>query len=256
MYLSMLIRAYSPNQYERLIEQRLRVFLAFLGMLIGVTAIVFSIVVVALTIGYVGGLPEILAPVHELRLSGNVTADAPVVLLERPTVVLDMTVNGTETAAARDPDLIFTQGGVVYPRYVYGGASFIAWSEMTDLKQQSPLRDRLLGGIVLFLAPSLVFWGLVYHLGRVLLIALVLWAFGYWVPRAFRHRIGGLTSCKLLILTLPSVLIFGVGLSPLAPGPLFWWGLILTIMLYTLGVLMLSERITADWMERRRDRKA
>lgn len=249
-YLSMLVRSYIPNQYAKLLEGRLRTFLAFFGIVLGTTALIFSIISLALTVRYIAGIPETLAPVHELRFSGSVVADAPVVLLDRPHVVLDATVNGSDSAVSPRPDLLFTMGGVVYPRYLYAGESFIAWSDLNDLKRESALRDRLLGGILLFLAPSIIFWGLVYFLGRILLISLLLLLLGYWIPRLFKSRIGGKENLKLLLLTLPSALLLGVGFAPLAPRPLFWWGLGLTVGLYALGVAMISERDATDWTKR------
>lgn len=249
-YLSMLVRSYTPNQYGKLLEGRLRTFLAFFGVMLAVTALLFSILTLAMTVKYIAGLPDTLAPVHELRFSGTVVADAPVHLLDRPSVILDATVNGTESAVSPRPDLLFTMGGVTYPRYLYAGESFIAWSDLNDLKQESALRDRLLGGILLFLAPSIIFWGLVYFLGRILLLSLLLLILGYWLPRIFKSRIGGKENMKLLLLTLPSALLVGVGFAPLAPRLLFWWGVGLTIVFYALGVAMMSERVTSDWTKR------
>jgi len=254
-YLGMLIHSYNPNQYGKLLEGRLHTFFAFLGILLGVTAIIFSVLVLAFTVRYIGELPNLLAPVHELRVSGEVVADAPVVLIDRPSIILDATTNGSESTAASHPDILLTRGGIVYPQYIYAGSEFIAWNEVTDLKRASPLRDRLLGGMVLFLAPSLIFWGLAYLLGKIFLISLLLLALGYWVPRAFKHRVTLKECVKLLILTLPSALLLGIGLSPLAPGILFWWGLGLTVVLFTVGVVLMSERVTADWTQRRKERQ-
>ncbi len=253
-YLSMLVRSYNPNQYEKLLEGRLHTFFGFLGILLGITALIFSVLVLAFTVRYIGEMPTLLAPVQELRISGEVVADAPVVLIDRPSIVLDATTNGSETTATAHPDILLTSGGIVYPQYIYAGSEFIAWSDVTDLKRESPLRDRLLAGMVLFLAPSLIFWGLAYLLGKVFLISLLLLALGYWVPRAFKHRITFKELLKLLIIALPSVLILGIGLSPLAPGILFWWGVGLSVLMFTIGVTLMSERLSTEWTKRGKER--
>ena len=44
-------------------------------------------------------------------------------------------------------------------------------------------------------------------------------------------------------------------LAPLAPRPLFWWGVGLTVALFALGVAMVSDRKTPDWANERKERK-
>lgn len=250
-YLQLFVRSYNPNQYEGLMQTRFRDLLAFLGITLAIGMLLFTLLFLPVSYQYINRLPVTLDQVERFEVSGVVEAPHPVVLLEEPSIVLDVGGNSTD---ARDHDFILTGTGITYPKYFFFGDEFVEWADLRNLKNPTPTRDRLLAGIVIFLLPSIIFWFLAYSVVLISFIFLFLVLIGYFAPRPFKHRIELAEVLKVAVLSMPSVIIIGIGLYPLAPGLLFWWGFGLTIAIFAVGVFLISERRT-DMREHRRSRQ-
>jgi hypothetical protein len=240
-YLSMLVQSYNPDTYVTLVEHSWRRFATFFFATLSLAFLIFTLVFIPATLRYIDALPQTLEQVQEFTISGSIEADHPITILQSPSVMLDL--NATEERS--DYDVLFTREGVRYPSFLFFGHSFVHWADVRDLKNPTPERDRLLFGFALFLLPSIIFWFALLTLIKLLGIVALLILLGYALPRAFSHRISWRETVKVAILSMPSVMLIGMGLSPLAPGKLIWWGLGITVVLFALGVFMLSERAHA-----------
>lgn len=235
-YLTMLVHSYNPDTYVRLMEKKWRTFVKFFLLTLGLALLLFVLTFIPMALQWIGHLPETLGEVDAFSVSGNISADHPVELIEVPHTVLDVSDTGA------DAKFLFTEEGVHYPTFFYFGESFVAWGELTDLKQQTESRDRMLVLIVLFLLPSILFWVSLWSILKLLLVFLLLVMSGFTFPRFLGYRLTFPETMKAAVLCMPSVMLFGVGLSPLAPRPLWWWGLALTAGLFCICVFLLSER--------------
>ena len=239
-YLGMLVHSYNPDRYVALMEESWRKYVKFFVLTTGITLVLFILTFLPLAFQYISILPETLQTVESFNLSASIEADHPVVILGRPEIVLDM------NATSYGQDILFTREGMYYPAYVLFGEGFVPWSDMSDLKRSTPERDRLLLGILLFILPSIIFWFAFVSILKLFLAFLGLLILGYYGPRFLGRRMRFSETVKLAILALPSVMFIGVGLSPLAPTPLFWWGLCLTLVLFVIGIALLSERVAHE----------
>jgi hypothetical protein len=233
-YLMTLVKAYNPNQYEKLIERPLREHLRFLLATFFLCMLIFTILFIPITFNYIRAIPAMTAEMQTLELDASVAADHRVTLLPRPNIVLDLTTNATERD---DEDLLITQDALIYPRYLLFGDRSLIWGEVRDLKTDSPSRD-------LFLIPSVLFWFFLYELLILFIIFWLLVLLGYCLPRLAHHRITFRETIKIAILAMPSVMIMGLGLFPIAP--LFWWGVLLTAIVYALGIALHAELAVDD----------
>lgn len=239
-YISQLVQSYNPNQYEKMMEEPFGNLLRFLLITTIIGLFMFTIFLLPAAYRYIGELPVTLDQVEKFEIDGTVVASQPVNLLAEPSVVLD--IQGSVSPS--DYDFVFTSQGMTYPKYLFFGSEYIAWEDLRDLKKPTPIRDRALTGIVIFLIPSLLFWFLVYTILELILIFIILLVLGYIIPRALKHEIRFSEVLRVGILSLPSVIIIGIGLYPLAPGPLFWWGFLLTAIVFGIGIFCIAERQT------------
>jgi hypothetical protein len=233
-YLWMFVKSYNPNQYARLLEHSLRHFFSFVGLIILSCLFLFSLLMVPITYNYIDSIPARTANIERLTLDAEAVAAEPVTLLERPQIVLHLDANQT-----RSGDITLSNDGILYPKYLFFGTQQLAWSEVKDLKQPTQGRDRMITAAIVFLLPSIIFWFFLYSLLKTTIIVALLLLLGYSLPRIFKHKISGKDTFKLVLLTLPSLLIMDLALYPLAP--LFWWGLLLTAVLFFVGVAIVSE---------------
>lgn len=242
-YLLMLIHSLNPNMYDKLTQHSVRELLWFFAKTLLLGMVLFLVTFIPIAFVFINQLPERLDEVERFEMQGTVQAGRPIMLASYPGIVLH--ANATrEQALEEEAEIVLTDQGVVYPEYLFFGAEYVPWSELSDLKQATPERDRLLAGIIVFLLPSIIFW---YFLVRVLQVALVmlfLVLFGYWAPRVFRHRIRLKELAKVVVLAMSPMILISMGLAPLAPRPLFWWGFFLTLGIFILVLAMLSERVT------------
>lgn len=239
-YILQLVQSYNPNQYENMIEMPFGKLVRFLLITTCIGLLMFTLFLVPAAYQYIGELPVTLDKVEQFEIDGTVVATQPVELLSEPSVVLDIQGN----ISSSEYDFIFTSQGLTYPKYLFFGSEYVKWEDLRDLKKPTPIRDRALAGIVIFLIPSLLFWFLVYTILELVLIFVLLLVLGYIIPRAFHHEIRFNEVVRVGILSLPSVIIIGIGLYPLAPGPLFWWGFLLTAIVFGIGIFCIAERRT------------
>lgn len=234
-YLSLLVRSYNPNNYVKLVEIRMREILRFLfisllsGLGIFILAFIFS------SMNYVADLPEKLDSIDKFEVTGSLESNETVLLVEDPEIVVDLHGNSSEG------DVVISKHGILYPAHVLFGKTFAPWSELNDFKRQTEERDLLLRGVVIFLLPSLLFWFFIMSLAKLVLLFCVILLAGYYLPRMFKHRIAFREVFKTAILAMPSAILFGVGLNPVG-RELFWWGALLTVLLYGTCIILLSER--------------
>jgi hypothetical protein len=233
-YLWTLVKAYNPNQYERLLERPGRDLLAFFLLTLSLGILVFLCVLIPMTLNYTATLGERLGPLTQFRLDANVTADGLVVVLDHPAVVIDLNANTTPPQT-----ITLTDDGILYPAFFLFGNAELPWDEFHDLKAQSRSGNRLLSAIILFMLPSIAFWFILLSLAKIFIVALLLVLLGYIVPKVFGYSITLLDTLKVCALALPSIFILDLGLYPVAP--LFWWGFALTIIYFIIGVAIVSE---------------
>lgn len=177
---------------------------------------------------------------QEFKLSGSIASDHPVQMLDYPAVVIEPNSTATTSTAG----VLLTDQGIVYPRYVLFGSTYADWSQISDFKKQTSERDGLLFALVLFLLPSILFWFALSSLLKLFLAFIVLITLGYFLPRMVKHRISFVETIKCAVLAIPGVTIIGVGLSPIAPGPMFWWGFLVSAVVFIIAIALLSERST------------
>jgi len=238
-YVGKLVKSYNPNNYEKMLHGRMRALLGFLCTTIVIGLVLFVVFFAIAAIQYVSYLPSTIDQIEELSLGGTVQVSHPVVLMHHPSVVLDMAHNGTSSEHV----VLLSQQGVVYPKYLFTfGDAFVSWDDLTNIKVENKIRNRIILWTILFLMPSIVFWFTIVSLVKITLLLALLAVLGFIVPKLFKHSLGFTDALKIAILALPSFVIFGVGLYPLAPVAMSWWGAILTLVIFTLGVAVVSKR--------------
>jgi hypothetical protein len=233
-YAMMLIKAYNPNQYSKLVERPARDFVAFFFLSIAFSLVLFTIFVIPLTFSYIQDLPQTAEQVEQLQLSAEVKASHPVTLLSRPSIILALDANET-----RQGTITLSDTGLAYPKYLFFGNGLIQWEDIHDLKNQNSTRDHVLAALVLFLLPSIIFWFFWYSMVKLGLIFLSLLVLGYFIPHLFKYHVPFSEVVKTAVLAIPSLLVMDLALFPLAP--LFWWGLLLTVIFFIIGIALLSE---------------
>jgi hypothetical protein len=243
-YLGMLVETYNPNKYAKLVERPMREFISFLIMTVLVALFLFCFFIIPVTYHYANTIPERMENVQQLVLSAEVNATGPTVLVAQPHITMDLEANTT-----RSGFLTLTRQGILYPKYLFFGTSAFPWSNVQDLKQQTAERDRLITGIIIFLLPSLLFWFFLFSFFLCALLFLSLVVLGYFVPRIFKHKLTFFEAVKVAIISMPSILLFGLGLYPLAVLTVLWIATLLTIILCGIGVAIVSE---LDMPEERR----
>ncbi len=237
-YLGMLVHSYNPDRYVGMMEYPWRRFAKFFLATLAIALLLFVATFLPLAMRYIGTMPQTLQEVDRFQISSDIEAARPVELLAHPSVVLDLTGNATREGRT----ILITHDGISYPSYGLFGTTFVNWSQVNDLKTPTPERDKFLYGALIFLLPSIIFWCALASVRKLLLASVALMIVAYFLPRLFRHRISLSETVKSVTLAMPSVMLIGVGLSPLAPGPMFWWGLLLTVGVLAIAVVLLSER--------------
>jgi hypothetical protein len=175
--------------------------------------------------------------VEQLVLRAEVNASAPVDLLTHPHVVLDTAANGTRSGI-----ITLSNEGILYPKYLFFGTATMSWDDLQDLKQQTAQRDRFLTAAVIFLLPSILFWFFLLSLFLIGMLFCVLTLGAYCIPRMFKHRITFMEAVKVSIISIPSMLLFGLGLYPLGVVTVLLAALLLTLVAYGIGIAIISER--------------
>jgi hypothetical protein len=235
-YLLWLVKACNPNQYEKLLEHRQREFLQFFLYTLVLSVFVFTIISIPLGLSAISDLEARASRIDKLELSADVQAAEPITLTDRPQIVLDLSENAT-----RSGTITLTNEGLLYPKYFLFGTETVRWSDIRDLRQNTPSRDSALFIAVLFLLPSIIFWGFLVSFGFILLLFLILAIAGWAAPRALNHHIAFGDVMKLVVITLPAALLLSLALLPLGATILFWGGILFSVILFIIGIAMLSE---------------
>ncbi|MBR9700608.1 DUF1189 family protein [Candidatus Woesearchaeota archaeon] len=237
-YLSMFVSSYNPNNYERMIHERHREFVKFFIKTLGIGMVIFLFTFMAVTMNYIGNIPQKLDTVERFEFGGVIKTNQSVMIVADPDIVLDLEKNDSETSH----EVVITKHGVIYPKYLFFGKTLVPWSDLKNLKQQTPARDHMLYGIVLFLLPSILVWFFVLSIVKIFLLLGFMLLAGYYLPRIFSYRILFTHVTKIALLTMPSVVVIGMGFHPIG-SELFWWGAFLTLTFFTLGIALLSEKV-------------
>lgn len=228
------LKTLNPNTYQRLCEEfdvwdATKQFLCTFGLLFLVMLLLFvpSILV---------GAPKLSAAVESfdsLSVTGNVSASQPVVLLNDPLVVVNLSNNAT----LGKETLLFTNKDIEWKRFYFFGHSSQNWSVLTDAKTYSANEYTAL---LLFLAPSLAFWLGVLLLASDLVLILCLTLLAYLVPRLWGFRIGFADTLKVALFSSSIMLLIEMILLPF--DRLFWLPVLLFIVFLAVGVAIVGER--------------
>jgi hypothetical protein len=243
-FLAMLVQAFNPNQYGKLVDRPAKDFFFFTVWLISITAFIFTALIIPISLHYVASLEDRISAVQEFSINATVVSSSPIRLLEQPIITLDPQMNTT-----RSGDITLSNDGIIYPKYILFGTSTIPWSKVTNLKERTIERDLMLLAIGLFLLPSIIIWFLVLGVSVVLACAITSAIIGSFLPKLFSHSISFSESCKVAIAALPSSLILSVGLYPLAATPVLVVGVILSVAYFTIGIAAVSERVVPERRE-------
>jgi hypothetical protein len=237
----MLVKAFNPNQYPKLLEHSGKSFLKFLIYTVLLSLLLFIVVTVPTTYLYAQSIPENAGAMEKLTLSGEAEATGPVYLLKQPAVLIDLDANQT-----RHGVLTLSREGILYPKYLFFGTSFTSWSQLTDLKQETPEKRNVLRNLIIFLLPSIIFWFFLFSSLATAIGLFVLILLGYFLPKLFHHAMSFGEAVKIGLLALPSTLFFSIGFYALDVKSIFWVGIILTVVLFSVGVMVTSELIVPE----------
>jgi hypothetical protein len=240
-YLEMLVQAYNPNKYVKLTEQKAREHISFLVITVILALAVFTAIMVPFTLRYAKSIPDRTKDIEQFQLDAHVNATRAVTLTDHPEVVLDLDANSSRTGT-----FTLTRSNILYPKYLFFGTGSMPWNDVRNLKQASAARDTMIASMVIFLLPSIIFWVFATGLFLCIILFVLLLLYGHFVPKLFRHRLTVAENWRLATITMPSVLIFSLALYPLGAIALVWGGLILTIVMFSIGVAVLSEMNVAE----------
>jgi len=187
---------------------------------------------------WIGNLPTTMEEVESFSLDATISASHPVTILSSPDVVLDLNHTGKSAH-----DYVLSGEGVYYPRFFFFGNKYVAWDDLRNIKQPTETRDRFLFGVLLFMLPSIIFWVGLWSILKLFLVFVFLIMIGYTMPRFVSHRMSFSETVKAATLAMPSVMFIGVGLAPILPQALWWWGFFLTLGVFAVSIFILSERV-------------
>ncbi len=221
----------NPDQYEGLcrdltLRQTWSQFLFTFGLLF-LVAILLSIPAAFLEVPKLQGR---LSSFDTLELGGNYSSTQPITLLAHPHIIADL---------RDEPDL--SSGSVILTRQGITGRWLFSplsgtWEERRDLAGAS---RGLLLSLLLFLAPSILFWlGLVTLLGT-LAFVLLFGFLGGVVPRVWRHLLPFSTALKVSLFSSTPLLIAWL-LLPFRWG--WWLGPLLFLLFFAIGLALVGER--------------
>lgn len=233
-YIIMLVKAYNPNQYNKLVDRSMGDYASFLSITVLLAILLFIGALLPTAYMLSDTLDERLSGVDTLTIDGTVITDSPVTLLDHPLVRIDSAANTTPSRT-----ITIAGEGVIYRKYLFFGERMLRWDSFKDLSNPSDDAKRMMHTIAAFLLPSIVFWFTVFVLIEVLILYSIMVLLGVFIPKIVGFHAPAATVAKIGILSLPSILFIDLGLYPIAP--LFWWGFALTTVYFLIGVVMISE---------------
>jgi hypothetical protein len=235
-YLIMLVETYNPNKYAKTIERPAKQFVQFLLITTGIALLLFTLLIIPVAYHYASSIPERAAQMDTFVINAEVNASQPIEIISEPSIILDIDANGT-----RNGFITLSREGIIYPKYLFFGTEQLPWDQLRDVKQNTVERDRLLWGTIIFLLPSILFWFFFFSLLATAALFCLLALLGYALPRIFKYRMSATEAAKVAIIAMPSVLLFGLGLYPLGVGTLLWVSIGLSLVLFGIGVAVISE---------------
>lgn len=247
-YLIMLVKAYNPNQYNKLVDRSIGEYASFLSITVLLAILLFIGALLPSAYMLSDALDERLSSVDTLTIDGTVITDSPVTLLDHPLVRIDSAANTTPSRT-----ITIASEGVIYRKYLFFGERTLRWDSFKDLSNPSDDAKGMMHTIAAFLLPSIVFWFTVFVLIEVLVIYSIMIAIGVFAPRIIGFHAPASAVAKIGVLSLPSILFIDLGLYPIAP--LFWWGFALTAIYFLIGVVMISEPRGASHNKKRPSEK-
>ncbi len=230
-----LVFSFNPNSYSRLVTLPFREVLKFFFITLFWGTVIFTIVFLVMSVTYISDIPEKLENVEEFNLEGNLITDETITLIKEPSVAI--------APPETDPEhfITITKKGMWYPEWLLFGRQFVSWDDVKDIKQDSPERNEVLRGFLVFLLPSVIFWFVLIGLAKLAILFLVMLLVGYFLPQFMKQKVLFKQNLKAACFAMPSAIIIGMGLSPLG-FELFWWGAALSIIIFGLAIALLSER--------------
>ncbi|HIH24254.1 TPA: hypothetical protein HA251_04440 [Candidatus Woesearchaeota archaeon] len=233
-YLFMLVKAYNPNQYNKLVERSIGDYASFLSITVLLAILIFIGALLPSAYMLSDDLDERLSSVDTLTIDGTIATDSPVILLDHPLVRIDSAANTTPSRT-----ITIANDGLIYRKYLFFGERTLRWDSFKDLSNPSDDAKAMMHAIAAFLLPSIVFWFTVFVLIEVMIIYGIMVAVGTLAPKIVGFHAPASSVAKIGVLSLPSILFIDLGLYPIAP--LFWWGFALTTVYFLIGVVMISE---------------
>lgn len=241
-YLMTLVKSYNPNQYHNLVDKEGKEIFQFMLYTLGLSLVVFVLLIVPIAGFYVMTINERLEPIQKMNVAAEIQTTGPVTLLNHPHIVMDLDANATQPRT-----ITLTKDGLHYPTLYLFGDSTIPWSKILDLKNNAQTDAFLLAA---FLLPSIIFWVLAWFAIKTILIFFILITLAILIPKIFGYTLEKGEAIKIAIFSSPSLFLFDFALEPIAP--LFWWGLLLSAIYFWIAVLLAIEPMKKEHIKQDR----
>jgi hypothetical protein len=241
MVLRYLFGSWSPNKYHKLGDLSLRRLLKLVGFAAFASVLLFLLLSLP-AVFHADEAVDALRQTTSVSLNGSLSQTTPTYLLRNPDVLV---TTGEEEAFLR-----INRDGVTLKRFVYFGETTYSWSRLSSL-EAFPATN-IVVRLLLFLLPSLLFWGTTSLLLVTALLALLYSSTGIVVLHSKGFSVTFKELLKIsLYASLPSMMLF-------AAIPVLRLGLPIEIVIGFLFVLwlILSLLGTALFTDRHLDKPA
>lgn len=246
----LMIRSLNPEDYKALSTRKKRDTISYFLMLL----------VLSILIGFVFSIPKLLAVPEKIEntlmkfekfnITGlDIEAKEPIVLLQLPKTVLDLTQNTTNIT---DEVVLITRSDIYWKKF---RPSLFEWrlfeteskhvSEYSDVLQSA---GKLSGGtywlLLIIMLPSMFFAAFLLNFIKFTIIILLTTAIAYAAAKIKRKKTRLFTIWKVAVFSSTIMLLISIGLSPLFNlGPFFGLlPLILYLLIFYLAMLVISEK--------------
>ncbi len=232
--LGLFLKTLNPDKYPDLCEQ-LSLPAAF-GQFLFSFLLLFLLMAVLFIPGMfiqASKLQQAVGSFDELSLGGNFSASAPVTLLAKPLIVVDLRENASIGKAV----VLLTKEGVSWKQWYFFGNESRPWSELTDAKAFSGGAYLLLG---LFFLPALAFWAGVFLLIQYLALIVFFSLLALLIARLFRLHLAYTDSLKISLFSSIAMMFVEMTLFPFYL--LFWLPFLLYLVSLVIGIALVGER--------------
>ncbi len=178
-------------------------------------------------------LQEQLASFDEFELDGNFSASRPIVLMDGPDIVVDLSENRT----IKGEEILFTEDGIQWKRFLLFGKAEKSWDEVKDLTDTS---DAALFALLLFVAPSLAFWVGILYLAIYLITIIIFGVVAYLVPKIWRHKLSFKNALKLSIFASTVMMLIELWLLPFYRN--WWLPFLIYLVFLAIGIALVGDR--------------